>query len=237
VNNIERLRTVAASALIIVTMGCAVNSGSTGTVGSVGPSVPSPTEVPTLPLFANQEGGGTALPPGSYVILLAPLRITITVPAGWSKGRYDWAVFSDRSPISIAFFTVKDLYLDPCAVDRGLRQPPVGPSVGDLASALGDVPSLDATAPSDVSLAGFVGLRMDLIAPETWEGCEEEDNEGQIWETSGGAHPRLAPETHVQLWILDVEGTRLVLAVLENEAGPAAVAETHAIVDAIQIEP
>lgn len=235
-NNIQRLGTAAAAALMVATVGCTMNSEPTGSAESAGSSAATPTAVPTPADFAAQEGGGTALPPGTYVItFLSPLRLTITVPAAWSKGRYDWALFSDRSPISIAFFTVDDLYLDPCALDRGVRQPPLGPTVEELATALGDVPAMDATAPSNVSVAGFAGQQMELIAPEVWDGCE--DNEGQIWETSGGAHPRLAPGTHVRLWIIDVDGTRLVLAVLDNGAGPAEVAEAQAIVDTIQIEP
>jgi hypothetical protein len=229
--NIARLGVATAAVVLAVIIGINFLPGS-NTPG--GPDVtPSPSEAapsPTPADFSAQEGGGTALAPGSYVITyLSPMRITVTVPAGWSKGYLDWALFSTKASLSIAFMTVDNLYVDPCAADPRLREPAVGPTVNDLATALGDVPGLQATAPSDVTVAGFTGKQMDLTASETWCGGEP-----KMWETSGGVDsPAGGP---MRLWILDVDGTRLVLSVLDDGAG-ARLAEVQAIVDSIQIEP
>ena len=224
---------IAAAVVLIVIVGYRFLPGPNGSGGppeSLSPTPTlAPTSSPTPADFSAQEGGGTALAPGSYVITyLSPLRITVTVPAGWEKGYLDWALFS--SPVSIAFMTVDNLYVDPCAADPRLREPAVGPTVDDLATALGDVPGLQATAPSDVTVAGFTGKQMDLTASETWCGGEP-----KMWETSGGVDsPGAGP---MRLWILDVDGTRLVLGLLNNGAVPARLAEVQTIVDSIQIEP
>ena len=238
-NNLARIAIGAAAVVAIALVGYNLLPRNTGTGGPATTPTPSPTLVPTPTLaptssptpadFSAQEGGGTALAPGSYVITyLAPLRITVTVPAGWEKGYLDWALFA--SPVSIAFMTVDNLYIDPCAADPRLREPAVGPTVDDLATALGDVPGLQATAPSDVTVAGFTGKQMDLTASETWCGGEP-----KMWETSGGADsPGGGP---MRLWILDVYGTRLVIGILGLGAGAAEETEAQGIVDSIQIAP
>ena len=232
-NNLARVLIAAAAVVAVAIIGYNLLPGTNDVGGppeSLSPTPTlAPTSSPTPADFSAQEGGGTALAPGSYVITyLSPLRITVTVPAGWEKGYLDWALFASR--VSIAFMTVDNLYVDPCAADPRLREPAVGPTVDDLATALGNVPGLQATAPSDVTVAGFTGKRMDLTASETWCGGEP-----KMWETSGGVDsPGGGP---MRLWILDVDGTRLVLGVPHNGAAPAGLAEVQAIVDSIQIEP
>ena len=108
---------------------------------------------------------------------------------------------------------------------------PVGPTVDDFATALADHPLLDTTTPIDVTLAGYSGKYMDLQVPrprgvyleyEPWDGNIYAQGSGHRW----------------HLWILDVDGQRVVVEATDY-AGTSAQdrAELQSIVDSVVIEP
>jgi hypothetical protein len=198
-------------------------------------ATPGPTATPAAD-FSTLEGGGTSVPPGDYLFTsLSPLRITATIPAGWYKGVVESAVWAESNAVTVAFMTLSNLYVDPCLTSPVPRDPAVGPTAADLAVALGDVPQVQVTEPLDVTLGGFTGKQLDLTAPNIWDGCDAA--EALIWELSGGDEPlTLGGGNTVQLWILDVNETRLVIAIRQTGPATTELAQAQAIVDSIRIE-
>jgi hypothetical protein len=205
--------------------------------GVSGPGGPSPSIAPTASprSFSSVGEGGTGLEPGAYVItVFPPVRIVIDVPAGWSKGRYDWAIFSDTAPLSVAFMTVTDLIADPCAEEPEIRVPEIGTSVDALITALEDTPGIEVGAPTSTTLDGRVAQRFDLTAPDGLD-CGVDDPvlfdvpglELFAGPTSGEPLP---------IWVVDVDGTRVVIAMLAGGAAPVDVAAAEAIIEGVRFD-
>jgi hypothetical protein len=167
------------------------------------------------------------------------IRISFTVPAGWAGTPVDlaksvWLDGQHAAPTSGAWLDFERggwLYADPCG---GARTPTitVGPSVADLADALESHPKLDVTPPVDVTLAGYAGKYMDLQVPDDISACPDSY---YAWEP--GAYAQ-GPGHRWHLWILDVDGTRVVIRSMDF-AGTTTQRQTElrAIVESIRIEP
>ena len=111
---------------------------------------------------------------------------------------------------------------------------PVGPTVDDFANALADHPLLDATTPVDVTLGGYSGKYMDLQLPADLDACTD----AHIYRPWEPGDLRPGPVQRWHLWILDVDGIRVVVQPMTTQARRAEhQAELQAIVDSIQIEP
>jgi hypothetical protein len=224
---------LAVAVVAFVVLGC--QSVATATVA---PSTRAPASVAASQAAAETPvdytrlpGGGAELAPGSYVItFLSPLRVTFTVPDGWYKGSLDWAIFENDSKASMSFGTPADLE-DPCR--QVTREPAVGPTVADLVTALGSVPGLRASPPSDVTLGGYAGKGIDLMVSDPGSACE-----GALWNVTGNeAVPAPGPGTRLSLSILDVDGTRLVVAARMNaEADADTAAQVQGILGSIRID-
>ncbi len=121
----------------------------------------------------------------------------------------------------------------PCNPAAGEIEPPIGPSVDDLVAALSNAPAFEVSPPVDVTVGAFQGKEIELTAV----GPESDCPEAIPWrggEDAGG----LAPGETVRLQILDADGVRIVLRVIEpGQRDAAAEAELHQIVDSIRIEP
>ena len=106
---------------------------------------PSQNPVPTLGTGSGAptlEMGSGALNAGSYRITdFEPFSITITVPAAWESLAVPAMVWSaDDEKATVAYFTVDDLFADPCDPTQGYLG--VGPTVDDLAAALSTYPGI-----------------------------------------------------------------------------------------------
>ena len=109
---------------------------------------------------------------------------------------------------------------------------PVGPTVDDFANALAEHPTLGVTKPVDVTIDGYTGKFVEFTPPADISACQEAffpwDSSLYVQGPSQGWH----------LWILDVEGTRVVVQTNDYPGTSAKhLAELQAIVDSIQIEP
>ncbi len=236
-SNIVRFGVAAAAVVLAVVLG----------IRFIGPNVGSetePTATPsqsTAPSAATDFGAHpdlTALTPGSYVFThVEPLRVSFTVPSGWEKGAIDWVVWSEEdTKARLAVMSVDNLYVDPCRPDSGLRDPVVGPTVDDLATALGSVQGVTFSPPADVTVAGFAGKYLEYVPPDTFGECGAEP---LLWSVNGGTDDQDAPagDRAVRLWILDVDGTRLIITASPPAGLPASrLAELQAIIDSIRIE-
>jgi hypothetical protein len=184
---------------------------------------------------------------GTYVAnpFLAPndsISFTFVVPDGW-VGFGDIGLTSEKGTgapdgMAMGFNLVGDLYSDPC--HGNAADVTVGPTVDDLASALADQTAYDATIPTDVTLGGYSGKRVDLQLPSDPEfgRCT---GGFYVWEEDpqapGGIYAQ-GPGNRWHVWILDVDGVRVVI--LANDyAGTSTQdqAEWQAIVNSIQIQP
>lgn len=243
----QRFRTVnrvsrfagAAVAVVAVALGglFLVNQSPNRGVGS--PSA-SPFQTPSPTTISYDSHGLGALEPGTYVFehldSEAPLRITFTMPPGWEKLMVPGIVWSDGSDATLGFAILDNLYVDPCAVPVATHDPPVGPTVDDLVAALDATPNLDARA-TDVTMAGFTGRQVDLVALGPWEPCPAD--EARLFPRGGPDldWPPPDPADTRRLTILDVDGHRLVISRATRPAATAANrADLQAIFDSIRIE-
>ena len=168
------------------------------------------------------------------------MTFTITVPDGW-MGFQSQGVFpveGTGAPTGMGFGVglIERLHSDPCKGKVGGETQRgdvvVGPSVDDLARAFGEQDGYEASSPVDVELAGWRGVRIDLQLPFEYD-CDMEVF--RPWEDSIYTQ---GPGDRWHLWILDVQGVRVVVLARDFAATPAAdMVELMAIVDSLRITP
>lgn len=220
---------------------------STRTVQDLTPTI--------MDILAGETAPFTDLEPGTYAIdpdldPSTPLRVTWEIPA---KGWTSWigaAKFSDAGHIGLSITTVSNLVSDGCR-DHAWADPPVGPSVDDLATALTDLAPFQVTSPPEsVHIYGYPGKHLELIVPKdqpisddgTFIGCDLGKLESWVaaidTEPGDAFYGYTGPGYTEEFWILDVEGTRLMLAAGRSPGSPPAdVEELRTILDSIRIEP
>jgi hypothetical protein len=237
--------------------GCG-SAGGTPTDASSIASQPIPTPAIQNVLEVGELGGFAPLEPGIYSIdadlhSSTPLRVVFEIPAdGWSQ----WigaAKFSDVGHVGVSITTVTNLVRDGCH-DHSRPDPPVGPTVDDLATGLADLAPFEVTAPpTDVTIYGYRGKHLELTVPDLPMQGSEDDRRfadcvgGQLksW-VDPGSEPYAEdafygytdPGYTEEFWILDVEGTRLMIAAEQSPNSAAEdVSQMRAILDSIRIEP
>jgi hypothetical protein len=196
----------------------------------------SPTAKPTPEAAIRVWDGPGALAPGAWAMDVGTIRVTFEVPAGWQENTVPDVIWTAGSDAHIGFGFVDNLYVDPCDTTAE-REPPVGPSVDALATALANLPGIEATGPTGVALGGFAGKVIEFDLSGSASPCKGELP--SLWHVS--SNDEAAPlETGAQtrVHILDVEGQRLVVTTVDRHPlSPLQVAELQAILDSIEIEP
>lgn len=132
-------------------------------------------------------------------------QATIAVPSGFEVGA-DWYVVSPDRQEYLGLWTVGLVYTDPCG--HGTSEfDYVGPSVQALADALVAQRSTRASAPTPVTMSGYQGLYVEVHSPADLSRCVEV---ADLWGEPGGRG--IFGDGQVDLvWILDVDGERLVI--------------------------
>jgi hypothetical protein len=239
-------------ALVPILTGC--GSGDTANPAAT-KTTNAPTASPTiqdimdLPDFAPLEPGTYFIDPDADPS--TPLRVVYEVPVeGWSQW---FGAFKEEGRVSVSITTVRNVVRHGCR-NHSPADPPVGPGVGDLATALADLAPFRVTSPpKDVTVYGYRGKHLELTVPdlpvthEGFTGCVDDNLASWIAAPHFGPPP--APEDDAfygytgpgyteEFWILDVEGTRLVIAAGRSPDSPQEnLAELRAILDSIRIEP
>lgn len=183
-------------------------------VGGPGPADPSAT-------FSSTPAEASASTPSARTYRIDapfPVRITLDVPDGWRS----WASTADVHGLVVdnamgegnsgwgpAFWIVENVYADPCDSGSPL-DPQLGPSVDDLVAALAGLPGYEATAPTPVTVGGFDGVEFELTAPEYGDDCGAH----RTWSTPSFTRSMFPGETN-RIQVIDVDGVRLVLAIVE----------------------
>lgn len=224
-------RGLATIALVFVAAAC---SGAT----PASTPTPTPTPIPltsqtlVVPELATYQAGDPF-----------PIPVTMTVPADWQgKVGGPHAVVltnpggSVNAGADIAFSLNQTLYADPCTGGADLAPQP-GPTVDDLAAALASLPGLTATTPTAVTVDGFSGKQLTLTAPDGSGACTGSPDGYRVWRLPLGGILAMTPGEQMALWILDVNGQRLVVSSETYSATTAQEkAEAKVILDSIHIE-
>ena len=218
---------VAAAIVAAVLLGVTLFGGGPNVGG--GPEAtptPIPTRNPNAYLITNDDG----------------VRVTQTMPSGWTRN--GWYVNNggnvSTNLTAIQIWAVGNSYTDPCNWDETTLDPRLGPTVDDLATALENQLTREATT-SDVTLDGYTGrlVKMTVPADAVFADCDE--RQFRSWVGPGGpddARYHQGPGQHDDVYILDVDGLRLVIDALYYQASSAADrAELQQMLDTIQIEP
>jgi hypothetical protein len=262
-NNVWKLAIAAAAVVVLAIVGINLLPGR----GGVGVPLPSPTSNPTqsalptpTPSTTSEANlnfaGGNFTAGTTYAIedpcCVAPKRMTFTMPApGWYAPLEAWRIGKNVTGGSDLF----DLYVTPLIVGnvytggchwRGTElDPPAGPTVDDLATALSTLPG--ASPPVSVTVGGHPGKKVELSTPADLDVATECDSDGG---GSDGIFGRFvfdrgysaAPYTHgigqhQTIYILDVDGMRQVIDVMYLPgASPADRAEQDQIVASIRFQ-
>ena len=165
---------------------------------------------------------GSVPGPGRYAMTLGPLRIALSLPAGWKAWKF--GVFPEQEGAEpptgrgLSFWLVDNIYADPCRWEEGVLDPPPGSSADDLAAALAEQRGRYATAPTTATLSGRAAVEMELTVPPDlrFSSCSRERGHAYVisWPQRyppGGSRYHQGPGQHDHLWILDIDGDRLVV--------------------------
>ena len=207
------------------------------------------TQTPSSPALAAPLVEGEALDAGRYALDLDlymgssdTLSVTFRIPDGWEAWAYGVVETEGRGDPAtgrvLGFWIVDEVYADPCRWNRGSIDPPVGPDEHDLVAALAAQRQRYATTPRDETLAGYPGEQMQLQVPPTIDFSDCWNSEFHSWTAvpSGGRYHQ-GPGQFDRLWILDVDGTRLVIdAAFFPATSRQDRAELRQIVGSVRIE-
>jgi hypothetical protein len=239
------LRVAAAAVLVAAIGGVAYLASDDDEEIDVVSPVPSPSPVDVTSVTG-------ALEPGTYFVdpdgePSTPLTVSFGVEAdGWSP----WLGTSKEDRMAVSITTVSNVVADGCAGDAP-ADPPVGPTVDDLAAALTHLAPFEvAEPPTDVVVDGYGGTHLVLRVPDLPRGADGsfvdcEDGRIYSWISplngdgpDGGAFSGYNGDDLEEFWLLDVAGTRLMIQTW-RPAGASShdVGEIAAIVDSIRINP
>lgn len=220
---------------------------------------PAATEPPATEPAATEPAGTEAsstaefsgLPEGPFV-LTAPggPPVTVTIPApGWSElDQYGALLKNERSDppdgaaLLAPYYGEFYVYGDPCAWSTTTPDTPVT-TVDDFVAAMTAQASRDASAPVDIAVDGYAGKSMTIRVPDDSVDAECDDGKFASW-AGGGEPPSAGPSRWHQgpgqideLWIVDVDGTLMVMDAMYGTETPAEhVAELHAILESMTFE-
>ena len=206
-------------------------------------ATPSPISNPTAkpepsPMVLSREG---PLAAGTYsTSSIFPVPVTFTVPDGWGALQLaaDVTVLSAEEAF-VSFWIVQDAQRDPCGLG-GVGDDPVGPTAAELASALASAPGFEAPDPVRVSVGGIDAQYVELVGP--LPECAEPEVE--LWLSPVGSCRCMDSEAEDselernRLWIVDVDGTRLVVDVQDGGVtgtSEIALAELEGIIESLQL--
>ena len=114
---------------------------------------------------------------------------------------------------------------------------PVGGTAADLATALAEIEDFPSRGPVEVNAYGYHGYHLALEVPEKgFSGCDDGYFDGYQGPTIGRYYQ--GPGQVVEFWVLDVEGTPLLIEATWFPDSPAEdVAELQATLQSIVIRP
>ncbi len=268
----SRIRTLVALALGLMLTAC--GTGGASTSAPLSPSLPATTPGVTAPPKATPRPSPTAVPAPTYpanvmdVPPFSPLEVETyfvepvetdiqvfyTIPTeGWMSwfGGFKLGLETDppNSVVGFGILNVTNVVQDGCT-GHVAADPPVGPTVDDMATALAGLsPFVLTKPPSDVTVDCFTGKHLQLTVPDLELGGSGEDTEftdctdGELWSYIGkplsfANHAYSHPGQSEEIWLLDVDGTRVMIGTFTSPGSSEGdIAELRSILDSIDIVP
>jgi hypothetical protein len=230
-NNIAKLSVAAAIVAVAALVG--FNTLLAPNVGGPGLDDPSPSPTGTPAPLSGEE-----LEPGRY-ILAHGLNATITVPAGWENvDQRGVAKGGDDSFMAVVFWPFPDdfnvVYSNPCQWSTTIVDPPVGPTVDELANALAGQSMRGDAVPTGVTIDGYEGKLVEMSVPDDIDFADCDEGEFRSW--LGRFHQ--GPGQIDSVYILDVNGVRQVLIAHHMPGVTAAeLAEQQAVLESVDFLP
>ena len=236
-----------AAALLAVIVGGSVLLQAGGGAPDPGPSVDtadssqaSPSPVAASPPTPPEYHWPAPLVAGTYTtsfLWQLPFQLQFTVGDGWRA--LDVEIQHDE--VSMAVHLVGNVYPDPCS--DVVADPPLGPTVAELATGLAALPDADITQPTPVQLGrvasgAYLELKVRDELPCSGEGYRLWHDPAGVYRTGVAQGPPYwtAERPDNRIWILDVDGVRLVLSALsERTASQADLAMLQAVIDSIRV--
>lgn len=236
-----------AAALLAVIVGGSVLLRAGGGAPDPGPPVDpaassrvSPSAVAASPSSPPEYRWPAPLVAGTYTtsfLWQLPFQLQFTVGDGWRA--LDVEIQHDE--VSMAIHLVGNVYPDPC---RNLvADPPLGPTVADLATRLAALPDADITPPAPVQLGrvasgAYLELKVRDELPCSGVGYRLWHDPVGVYRTGVPHGPPYwtAERPNNRIWILDIDGVRLVVSALsERTASEADLAMLQAVIDSIRV--
>lgn len=248
-NNAIRILVAAAAVVVVAFVGIRLTSpGSSG--GAVATPTPTITATPTVtpsPAVTPSPGPAVgrlpagALTAGRYLIKVpdAPLDVALTIGSGWNA--HTWYINSDEFDAAVAFFVVANVYKDICDPRGGLPtasllpDPPIGPTVDDLVSALDAQVNTDLSTAVDVVVGGYAGKRVTIKESDPYDHCIGDAEPRPMWTSPSGEKGRhMQPGALDTLWIVNVDGQRVVILTVPSDPSDLeATARIAAVIDSM----
>lgn len=232
-NQAVRLALASAAIVAIALVGISTFNGQNVAGPDTTNPTPTPQPTPIPRSIPNEEGA--ALDAGTWAIPVSGIQVTFQLPEGWSaEGRsYVAKNASEPSEADFGVFLVDQAYFHPCQWDGALPDLHPGYEVEDLADSLANQALRGDAVPTDVTLDGFAGKFLELTVPSDIDFADCDQAEFRSW--NGRYHQ--GPGQHDSVYILDVDGVRLVIvAAYLPETSSADRAELQEILDSIQID-
>jgi hypothetical protein len=240
VNRTLKTAFAAAAALAVAVAGIACGPGAVAPSPVISPPVISPPVIPPSamvspsPELSSSQQGGLMTVAGTELGSSA-LRLTVDLPPDWQAWTYGANRGTSLPPAGMAFVvsTVDNTFEDPCSHLE--RSPKVGPTVEDLATALGEVPNTTATDPVKTRVAGHEATYIELAIPASLPCAPDEF---YLWQDSPNADwwVQGLNET-ARVWILEVGSQRVAfLTHSYPDSSKDAKAEFQKILDTVVFE-
>jgi hypothetical protein len=234
----------AAAVVAVLFVGAQLLGSPSGGPGADPTATPTPEPTPT-------PSAWSGIPAGAFVISDDEVRVTVDVAApGWSPYREFQGVGRDDdgldAPETVGVLllawawpagTEFNVFGDPCQWHTTSPETPAT-TPDEIAAAFAGQAQTEATAPVDVTVGGYAGKAVTLRVPMSYEvpGATREEEFGDCDDDAfayyGVASDEISHERNAQgpgqideLWILDVDGSIVILDAAYSPATPADVVE------------
>jgi hypothetical protein len=212
---------------------------------------PGATPYPVAFDVAVPDGVAQIIPAGPTEV-----RLTVSLPKGWraSPATYFKPTGAAEAGLSIGAWRIQHVNLFPCRwatpAYADTLFPPTAQGLADALSAWwGQDPNKAfysnatiapvASKPTPATIAGHPAWYVEVLIPSDFDLSQCDAGQLVLWETpDGSVRTGLGPAEHDRLWVVDVNGERLVIdASAPLTTSPANEAEIQAVVDSIAIQP
>jgi hypothetical protein len=239
-SNVARVALVAAVLVVAVIVGASLLRRP-----SVGPSptVEATATAGAVPPLLNTLPTGD-LAAGNYRLdEVFPVKITLTLPAGYTHGRGASDNVGIQSAASgpqhgIEFQLASNVYPDPCHSASGPANPPIGANLSDLVTAMTSMIGFQAGPVTDVTIGGYAAKAFDLANGIDAAACDGQDIRAFVF--TGGGSSSVSSGQRERIYLMYAPGHRLMIMTYylpngDTAAEAAAAAELKAIVESISI--